>query len=75
MTENDRELDFIGRHLQAALPPWRDENPQRDLWPEMLRRMQQPPLTFGWFEAALVGAVVVSVAAFPELLPVMLFHL
>ena len=66
--------DSTVRQLRAALPAWRDDDVPRDLWPEMMRRMSEAPMRFGWLEAALSGAVLAGLAAFPELLPMLLFH-
>ena len=78
MSDEDRELDFIRRQLRSALPPWNDAESaelQVDLWPRMLRRLEETPVTFGWFESILVGLVALTLAIFPELLPTMLYHL
>jgi hypothetical protein len=72
---NDNDVEFVAVHVRAALPPCLDRDLHRDLWPEMLLRMQDAPVSFGWFEAALASLIVGSVAAFPELLPLMLFHM
>lgn len=75
MTGNDRELDFIRRQLKGAIPPRQDRRLNTDLWPRMLRRMEEPSVTFGLFESLLVALVVLSFVLFPELIPVMLYHL
>jgi hypothetical protein len=41
----------------------------------MLHRLEEPRVTFGWFEAILAGAAVFALVIFPELLPSMLFNL
>jgi hypothetical protein len=75
MNHNDRELDLIGKQLRSALPPWHDPDLRVDLWPRMLRRLEEPPATFGWFESILVGLVALTFAIFPKLLPALLYHL
>jgi hypothetical protein len=75
MNHDDRELDFIRRHLRSALPPLSDAELHTDLWPRMLRRLEESPETFGWVESILVGLVALTLAIFPELLPAMLYHL
>jgi hypothetical protein len=75
MNHDDRELDFIRRQLRSGLPPWNDVELKVDLWPRMLRRLEEPPVTFGWFESTLVGLVAVTLAIFPQLLPAILYHL
>ena len=75
MNHDDRELDFIRQQLRSALPPLNDPELKVDLWPRMLRRLEETPVTFGWFESILVGLVALAFAIFPELLPAMLYHL
>src|ERR1700730_5518340 len=50
MNHDDRELEFMGKQLRSALPPWNDPELKVDLWPRMLRRLEEWPVTFGWFE-------------------------
>jgi hypothetical protein len=75
MNHDDRERDFIRRQLKSAVPPWNDAELKVDLWPRMLHRLEETPVTFGWFESILVGLVALAFAIFPELLPAMLYHL
>ena len=75
MNHDGRELDFIRRQLRNALPPLTNPELKVDLWPRMLRRLESPPATFGWFESILVGLVALTFAIFPALLPAMLYHL
>jgi hypothetical protein len=77
ITEDERELKLVRRHLRLARQPWHDTELKRDLWPIMLQRMQETPVsfTFRWLESVLVATIVVSVAAVPNPAAVMLFHL
>jgi hypothetical protein len=75
MNHDDRELEFIREQLRSALPAWSDLELKVDLWPRMLRRLEEPPVTFGWFEAVLAGLVVVAFAIYPNLLAPMLYQL
>ena len=75
MNHDDRELDFIRKQLRPAFPASNDPELKVDLWPRMLRRLAESPVTFGWFESILVGLVALTLAIFPELLPAMLYHL
>lgn len=67
--------EFIRQQLKSALPPISDAELETDLWPRMLRRMEEAPVTFGWFESVLVGLIGLTFAIFPELLPAILYHL
>ena len=75
MSDDKLELDFVSRKLRDAMPPSQDYELKTDLWPRMLRRMEETPFQFGWVESVLVGVVVVSFIFFPELIPLMLYHL
>jgi hypothetical protein len=75
MNHRDQENDPIGEHLRSAMPPWRDTELRRDLWPEMLRRMEDAPPRFGWVEMLLAGLIVLAFSVFPNLIPVLLYHL
>jgi hypothetical protein len=41
----------------------------------MLRRLDEQAAAFGWFEALVAAATLVSCVFFPELVPMMLYHL
>jgi hypothetical protein len=75
MNADDHDLDFIRRQLRTAMLPWSGLELKNDLWPRMLRRMEEAPVRFGWFEALLAAAVVLAFAVFPELIPVVFYHL
>ena len=72
---NNEELSFIRRQVKAAMPAFEDSGLRTDLWPRMLRRMEEPSVTFGWFESALMALIVMSFLSFPKLIPLMLYHL
>jgi len=75
MNDDDREIDPVARQLRAALPPWGDAELRSDLWPRMLRRLEDAPAAFGWWESALAALIVAALAFFPRLLPALLCHL
>jgi hypothetical protein len=49
---NPSEKERIAKLLKQSLPRVEEEDTQlgRDLWPTMLRRLQQPPASKAWFE-------------------------
>jgi len=68
----------IERLLKQSLAPTNAQpgvELQRDLWPAMLRRLEEQPVAVPWFDWALLGAVVVWLALFPSAIPVFLYHL
>ncbi len=66
--------DDLVRSLRSTVPPWTDAAPP-DLWPRMLRRIDQAPPRFGWLEAALAAAILAAFALYPEIVPVLLWHM
>ena len=72
MTEhNDRE---IREALKQSLPPVNSEL-RRDLWPDVLRKLDLPPVRVPWYDWALVGLSAVMFLAFPRLVLVFAYHL
>jgi len=74
---NDPRDERLRALLKSSIPPVAGGELQRDLWPEMLRRLdsQASARRFGamdWLAAALVGA---SLLIFPGLIPVLLYQL
>ena len=74
---NDPRDERLRALLKSSIPPAGDGELQRDLWPDMLRRLnsQAPARQFGpmdWLAAALVGAVLLI---FPGLIPGLLYQL
>ncbi|HXZ11871.1 MAG TPA: hypothetical protein VEG64_05725 [Candidatus Sulfotelmatobacter sp.] len=69
--QNDRELrEFLKSHV----PNVRD-GLERDLWPDMLRRMERGARQVPWFDWALAGAVAAALLLFPRAIPVLFYHL
>ena len=72
MSEQDH--DDIRRLLQDALPRMNAEL-RRDLWPVMSRRLDARARSFVWYDWALAGLAGGVLAAFPDLLVVLFYHL
>ena len=71
--ENEMELKPL---LQQEFPPQKSAELRRDLWPEMLRRLDgQKSMPMPWFDWALVAAVVAALLLFPGTIPALLYHL
>lgn len=47
----------------------------RDLWPELLRRLDERPVRVPWYDWALAGSIAVMFLAFPRLILVLAYHL
>jgi hypothetical protein len=78
---NAHDEDRIKQLLQQALPPIEGEaEPRRDLWPAMLRRLDDGPaepalLLVPWFDWALLAGLLGLAAFFPASIPVFLYYL
>ena len=77
-TEHSEFAD-IREKLRDALPPiGQFENGselRRDLWPDMLRRLEQSPVRVPWFDWALLAISGAAAIFFPALIPALAYHL
>jgi hypothetical protein len=70
----------IKQLLREALPPLgADAEPDHDLWPAMLLRMDEQSshgaASIPWFDWALAGGLVAFAAIAPRTIPVILYYL
>lgn len=70
--QNEKELRAL---LQRELPPLQNAELQRDLWPQMLRRLDGQPVRIPWFDWALAAAVAAALLLFPSAIPALLYQL
>jgi len=72
--ENEKELRAL---LKRDFPPLQNAELQRDLWPQMLRRLdiQSHPLRVPWFDWVLAAAVAAALLLFPNAIPALLYQL
>ncbi len=73
MSEANNEK--IRELLRKAIPPVADRELQRDLWPQMLRRLAERPAQVPWFDWALVALLAIWFSFSPEAIPILLYHL
>ena len=71
---NEMNDDKIRELLKQSLKPATPEL-QRDLWPQMLRRMQERSTAVPWFDWALLAALLLWLVLAPRTIPVLLYHL
>lgn len=71
---NNKQDEKIQTLLKQAMPPT-DRELNRDLWPQMLRRLEQRTSAVPWFDWALVALLVVGLLVSPHTIPVLLYHL
>ena len=76
---NADEFAGVREKLRDAVPPLDElENGvelHRDLWPDMLRRLERPRVRVPWFDWALLATAGAVAIIFPALIPALLYHL
>jgi hypothetical protein len=73
--ENDREIKEL---LRQAIAPVKDTELRRDLWPQMLRKLDEQPaptISVPWFDWALAAILSAVLLLFPGTIPALLYHL
>lgn len=80
MTEPEREKndERIRELLKSAVPPLRQAELESDLWPAMLRRLEERPGVLGrvaWLDWGLAAAAVAAFVFFPAVIPALLYQL
>ena len=74
-SSHDRRIQSL---LKSSLPPIGDAELPRDLWPDMLRRIEagaRRKTTFSLLDWVITGMVAASVLIFPGLTLGLLYHL
>ena len=75
---SNEEIKHMKELLKQAVAPVPDRELRRDLWPEMLSKLDEQPLSverapwFDWVLAAILSAVLIF---FPGSIPALLYHL
>jgi len=72
---NAQDEDRIKELLKQALPPIGEAEPSRDLWPDMLRRVNAAHEVTPWFDWALAAALAGFIGFVPMSIPVLLYYL
>ena len=62
----NNEHGKLGKLLRDALPPITDAELHRDLWPRMLRRLDERAWRVPWYDWLLAGAPLLWFVLFPE---------
>jgi hypothetical protein len=70
--QNDEKLREL---LRNAVAPVADTELQQDLWPQMLRKLDESTTRASWFDWALVALLPLWFILFPEVIPALLYHL
>jgi hypothetical protein len=61
--------------LKRAMAPMPDTELKHDLWPRMLRRLDEGPARPSWLDLALLVLLAVWCAIFPGVIPGLLYNL
>ena len=59
----------------GAMPPLADAQVRRDLWPQMLRKLDQRDRRIPWFDWCLVAMLMIWLFLFPEAAAALLYQL
>jgi len=72
--DEEKELRSL---LKRQFSPLQNAELERDLWPQMLRRLdaQPEPFRVPWFDWALAAAVTAMLLLFPNVIPALLYQL
>jgi hypothetical protein len=70
--ENDKELREL---LKKNIGAMTDTELRRDLWPEILKRLDRQPVQVPWFDWALAALLSAALLLFPGVIPALLYHL
>jgi hypothetical protein len=72
---NERNDEEILELLRRAVAPVTDTELKHDLWPRMLRKLDETTIRTSWLDWALIAFVPVWFFLFPEVIPTLLYHL
>ena len=72
---NAQDDEKIRKLLQKAFPPVDDSGPPRDLWPVLLQRLDDQAPRVPWFDWVFAGVIAALLLVFPDVIPVLFYHL
>jgi hypothetical protein len=73
---NPRDDEDLRDLLKRAIRPAGNTELRRDLWPEMLQRLdQRQPIGVPWFDWVLAALASAALIFFPGVIPALLYHL
>jgi hypothetical protein len=73
--QNDKEIQEL---LKCSIAPVADTELRRDLWPQMLRKLDEqsaPARSVPWLDWALTAILSAVLLLFPRTIPALLYHL
>jgi hypothetical protein len=69
---NDPKFQEIFKRAMAPMADWELKH---DLWPRMLRRLDERPARVAWLDLVLLALLVIWCAIFPAVIPELLYNL
>jgi hypothetical protein len=70
--KNDQEFRTFLKH---GLPPIGESQPERDLWPDIQRKLNSRVAVVPWFDYAVAALLVAAIFFFPETILYLIYHL
>lgn len=73
--QSDNDLRELLKH---SIPPAENTELRRDLWPQMLRKLDEHPAPVKkvpWFDWALAACAAAALLFFPGIIPALFYHL
>jgi hypothetical protein len=67
--------ESVRKLLKSAFPPVCEAGPPRDLWPTVLRRLDERAPRVPWFDWALAALLALLLAVFPHVIPALFYYL
>jgi hypothetical protein len=76
MTEHEQErMQQLLRKTLHPVDAAADAESARDLWPEMLKRLESRHAGVPWFDWALLGGVAMLLVLSPRVIPLLVYYL
>jgi hypothetical protein len=72
--QNEQDDRDLREFLKRGLAPM-DSEPRRDLWPHVLRRLDERSARVPWLDWALLGTLALWLLLNPRAIPMLLYHL
>ena len=72
---NERDVEKLRELVSSAVGPIADPELKQDLWPRMLRKLDERTFRASWLDWALIALLPVWFFLFPEVIPLLLYHL
>ena len=72
---NEWDVEKLRELLRSAVGPIADTELKQDLWPRMLRKLDERTIRASWVDWALIALLPLWFFLFPEVILVLLYHL